>query len=118
MSDAVAVLFENRQLTYRDLNERANQLASYLQSLGVGPEIRVCLCLNRPLELVVGLLGVLKAGGAYVPIDPRNPTQHTAILLADSGPKIYTDTGTVHRVFANGSDPDNLFGSGLGNDRA
>jgi aspartate racemase len=76
--DAVAVVFEDQQLTYRQLNARANQLARYLQGLGVGPEVLVGICVERSLEMVVGLLGVLKAGGAYVPLDPAYPTERLA----------------------------------------
>ncbi len=73
--DAVAVVFEDRQLTYAELNARANQLAHYLRTLGVGPDVLVGLCLERSLELVVGLLGILKAGGAYLPLDPSYPAR-------------------------------------------
>lgn len=66
----VAVVFENQQLTYQQLNQRANQLAHHLQSLGVGPEVLVGICVERSIEMVVGLLGILKAGGAYVPLTP------------------------------------------------
>ena len=71
--DAVAVVFEDRQLTYGELNARANQLAHHLRGLGVGPEVLVGLCVERSPEMVVGLLGILKAGGAYVPLDPAYP---------------------------------------------
>ena len=71
--EAVAVVFEDEQLTYRQLNERANQLARHLQGLGVGPDTLVGICVERSLEMVVGLLGILKAGGAYVPLDPSIP---------------------------------------------
>jgi hypothetical protein len=67
--DAVAVIFEEQQLSYAELNARANQVAHQLQALGVGPEVLVGLCIERSLEMVVGLLGILKAGGAYVPLD-------------------------------------------------
>jgi non-ribosomal peptide synthetase component F len=69
----VAVVFENEQLTYRELNRRANQLAHHLQKLGVEPEMLVGICVERSLEMVVGLLGILKAGGAYLPLDPSYP---------------------------------------------
>ena len=69
--DAVAVQFEGKQLMYRELNSRANQLAHYLRGFGVGPEKLVGICVERSLEMVVGLLGILKAGGAYVPLDPE-----------------------------------------------
>jgi amino acid adenylation domain-containing protein/thioester reductase-like protein len=82
--DAVAVVFEDQQLTYRQLNVRANQLAHYLQSLGVGAEVLVGVCMTRSLEMVVGLLGVLKAGGAYVPLDPAYPDERLAFMLDDS----------------------------------
>ncbi|MDY6804445.1 MAG: amino acid adenylation domain-containing protein [Cyanobacteriota bacterium] len=82
--DAVAVVFENEQLTYRELNAKANQLARYLQSLGVGPEVLVGICLERSLEMVIGLLGILKAGGAYVPLDPNSPPERLAFMLTDA----------------------------------
>ncbi|MGB7708829.1 MAG: amino acid adenylation domain-containing protein [Microcoleus sp.] len=83
--DAIAVVFEEEQLTYRELNARANQLAHYLQSLGVGPEVLVGICVERSTEMVIGLLGILKAGGAYVPIDPAYPQERLAFILEDSG---------------------------------
>ena len=83
--DAIAVVFEDKQLSYRQLNERANRLAHHLQSLGVGPDRLVALCLDRSLEMVVGLLGILKAGGAYVPLDPSYPSERLAFMLRDSG---------------------------------
>ncbi|MBE9190290.1 amino acid adenylation domain-containing protein [Gloeocapsopsis crepidinum LEGE 06123] len=82
--NAVAVIFENQQLTYRELNERANQLAHYLQKLGVKPEVLVGVCLERSLEMAIALLGILKAGGAYVPLDPDYPPERLAFMLADS----------------------------------
>ncbi|MUG97805.1 amino acid adenylation domain-containing protein [Scytonema sp. UIC 10036] len=82
--NAVAVEFENQQLTYRELNNRANQLAHYLQSFGVGPDVAVGICIQRSLEMVVGLLGILKAGGAYVPLDPAYPQDRLSFMLSDS----------------------------------
>ncbi|MBW4546344.1 MAG: amino acid adenylation domain-containing protein [Symplocastrum torsivum CPER-KK1] len=82
--DAVAVVFEGEQLTYRELNARANQLAHYLQVLGVGPEVLVGICVERSLEMLVGLLGILKAGGAYVPLDPAYPLERLAFMLEDA----------------------------------
>ncbi|MDF5726641.1 MAG: amino acid adenylation domain-containing protein [Rhizonema sp. PD38] len=82
--DAIAVIFEDEQLTYRVLNQRANQLAHYLQVLGVGPEILVGICIERSVEMVVGLLGILKAGGAYVPVDPTYPQTRLSFILSDS----------------------------------
>ncbi|HLM68811.1 MAG TPA: amino acid adenylation domain-containing protein, partial [Longimicrobium sp.] len=83
--DAVALRFEGASLSYRALNERANRLAHHLRGRGVGPEIRVGICLERGVEMVVSLLGVLKAGGGYVPLDPGYPTDRLAFMLADSG---------------------------------
>ncbi|NMG07610.1 non-ribosomal peptide synthetase [Brasilonema sp. UFV-L1] len=82
--DAVAVVFENQQLSYVQLNQRANQLAHHLLSLGVGPEVLVGVCVERSIEMVVGLLGILKAGGAYVPLDPNYPQERLSYMLADS----------------------------------
>jgi amino acid adenylation domain-containing protein/thioester reductase-like protein len=82
--DAVAVVFENQQLTYQQLNSRANQLAHHLQSLGVKPETLVGICVERSLEMIVGLLGILKAGGAYLPIDPEYPTERVSLMLEDA----------------------------------
>ncbi|MFN6567973.1 amino acid adenylation domain-containing protein [Dendronalium sp. ChiSLP03b] len=82
--DAVAVVFENQQLTYHELNCRANQLAHYLQSLGVGADGLVGICVERSLEMVVGLLGILKAGGAYLPLDPEYPQDRLSFMLADA----------------------------------
>ena len=82
--EAVAVVFEDEQLTYGQLNERANQLARHLQGLGVGPDTLVGICVERSLEMVVGLLGILKAGGAYVPLDPEYPKERLAFMLEDA----------------------------------
>ncbi|MEH2321834.1 non-ribosomal peptide synthetase [Nostoc sp.] len=82
--DAIAVVFEDEQISYRELNLRANQLAHYLQSLGVGSEVLVGLCVERSLEMVVGVLGILKAGGAYVPLDYAYPQERLAFMLQDA----------------------------------
>jgi amino acid adenylation domain-containing protein len=82
--DAVAVVFENQQLTYEQLNCRANQLAHYLRSLGVGTDVLVGICVERSLEMIVGLLGILKAGGAYVPLDPEYPQKRLSFILEDA----------------------------------
>ncbi|MGK7877798.1 MAG: amino acid adenylation domain-containing protein, partial [Xenococcaceae cyanobacterium] len=86
--DAVAVVFEKEQLTYQQLNQKANQLAHHLLSLGVGPEVLVGICVERSVEMVVGLLGILKAGGAYVPLDPNYPQERLSYMLADSGVEV------------------------------
>src|SRR5260370_11199230 len=82
--EAVAVVFEENQLSYGELNSRANQLAHHLRQLGVGPEVRVGLCVERSLEMVVGLLGIFTAGGAYVPLDPSYPAERLAYMLQDA----------------------------------
>ena len=81
---AAAVVFGHERLTYAELNKRANQLAHYLRRIGVGPEVRVGICLRRSLEMVVAMLGVLKAGGAYVPLDPAYPELRIAFMLEDA----------------------------------
>jgi amino acid adenylation domain-containing protein/thioester reductase-like protein len=81
---AIAVTFQGQQLTYQELNQKANQLAHYLQSLGVKPETLVGVCIERSLEMLIALLAVLKAGGAYVPLDPSYPTDRLAFMLEDS----------------------------------
>jgi amino acid adenylation domain-containing protein len=81
--DAVALVYESQQLTYAELNARANRLANRLATLGVGPDVMVAICIERSTELVVGLLAVLKAGGAYVPLDPSYPQERLAFQLAD-----------------------------------
>jgi len=86
--EAVALVYEDRQLSYGELNARANRLARHLRSLGVGPECRVAICLERSVELVVGLLGVLKAGGAYVPLDPSYPPNRLTYMVKDCAPAI------------------------------
>ncbi|HEY4460884.1 MAG TPA: amino acid adenylation domain-containing protein, partial [Pseudonocardiaceae bacterium] len=90
--DAIAVAFDDRQLSYRALWERAERLARRLRACGVGPDDRVGVCLDRSPELVVALLGVLVAGAAYVPLDPDYPRERLAFMLADSGvPVLITD---------------------------
>jgi amino acid adenylation domain-containing protein len=84
--DAVAVVHDGRTLTYSQLNARANQLAHHLRALGVGPEALVAICVERGLEMVVGLLAILKAGGAYVPMDPSYPRERLAYMVKDSAP--------------------------------
>ncbi|BDA67974.1 amino acid adenylation domain-containing protein [Calothrix sp. PCC 7716] len=82
--DSVAVVLELEFLTYRELNEQANQLAHYLRSLGVKAGVMVGICVERSLEMVVAILGVLKAGGAYVPIDPNYPSERLSFILKDT----------------------------------
>lgn len=82
--EAVAVAFQDQQLTYRELNQRANQLAHHLHQCGVGPDVAVGLCLERSPEMVIGLWAVLKAGGAYVPLDPAHPVERLAFMLEET----------------------------------
>jgi amino acid adenylation domain-containing protein len=97
---ATAVVFGDASLTYAALNERANRLAHHLRALGVGPDARVAVCMERSLDLVVGLLAVLKAGGAYVPLDPNYPAERLRYLLADSAPKVVLTQTSILRAEA------------------
>lgn len=83
--EGIAVDYDGQQLSYRELNQRANQLAHYLRTLSVAPDALVGVCMERSLEMVVALYGVLKAGGAYVPIDPEYPEERIAYMLEDAG---------------------------------
>ena len=90
---------DGRRFTYRELNARANQLARYLQQLGVGPETLVGICTERSLEMVIGLLGILKAGAAYVPLDPDYPPDRLAFMVEDAaGPVLLTQRACLDRV--------------------
>src|SRR5262245_33832201 len=79
--DVVALVFEDLELSYRELNTRANQLAHRLQRLGVGPDVLAGLFMERSLEMVIALLGILKAGGAYVPLDPEYPSERLSFMI-------------------------------------
>src|SRR5262249_29164159 len=81
---AAAVEFGNQALSYQDLNQRANQLAHYLRERGAGPDVLVGLCVERSLEMAIGILGILKAGSAYVPIDPAYPAERLRYMFEDS----------------------------------
>ena len=95
--DRIALVFEAHALTYAELDARANQLAHYLIGRGVGPGTCVALCMERSLEMVIGLLGVLKAGGAYVPLEPTYPLRRLAYMVADSAPKVILTHDQVDR---------------------
>ncbi|HEY2329664.1 MAG TPA: amino acid adenylation domain-containing protein [Verrucomicrobiae bacterium] len=97
--DAVAVMFENEAVTYRELNRRANQLAHRLHALGVGPEVMVGLCLERSAEMVVGILGILKAGGAYVPVDTAYPAERLKFILQDAKVPVLVTQQSLHDNF-------------------
>lgn len=102
--DAAAVIFEDRELSYAELNARANQLAHHLQKLGVGPEVPVGIYLDPSLEMIVGLLAILKAGGAYVPLAPEYPPDRIASILKDTqAPVLLTQTSLQSGVSKNGA---------------
>ena len=86
--DAVAVVHQDTALSYGELNRRANQLAHHLRELGVEPDARVAICVERSLEMVVGLLGIMKAGAAYVPLDPAYPVERLSYMVKDSAPTV------------------------------
>ena len=86
--EAVALIFEGQRMSYRELNERANQLGWYLRLRGVGPEVLVGICAERSLDMVVGLLGIMKAGGAYLPLDPDYPSERLKYMVGDSRPAL------------------------------
>ncbi|GAB3038737.1 hypothetical protein GCM10027285_23520 [Oleiagrimonas citrea] len=92
---AIALIFEGRALTYRELNTRANQVAHHLLEQGVRPDDRVALCAERSPEMVIGLIGILKAGGCYVPLDPDYPSDRIAYMLTDSAPKAVLTQATL-----------------------
>ena len=112
--DAVAIRFADKQLTYRQLNERANQIAHRLRKLGVGPEVMVGALLDRSLDLAAGLLGILKAGGAFVPLDPGYPMERLEFMAADiAAPVMLVQDSVVQRI----SDPSWLRGKSLSLDQ-
>ena len=99
--NAVAVMFEEHALSYAELNSKANQLAHYLRSKGVGPDVLVGICLERSLEMVIGLLGIMKAGGAYVPLDPGYPQDRLDFMLHDVGtPIVLTQVACLEKLAA------------------
>ena len=98
--EAIAVAFDEEELTYRDLNRRANQLGHHLRGLGVRPEERVGVCVDRGLDLTVGLLGVLKAGGVYVPLDPEYPPDRLRYMVEDSKPVVVLTQSHLRERFA------------------
>ncbi|HEX6289370.1 MAG TPA: amino acid adenylation domain-containing protein, partial [Herpetosiphonaceae bacterium] len=94
-----AIVFEGAALSYAELNTRANQLAHYLRAQGVGPDVLVALCVERSLEMIVGMLAILKAGGAYVPLDPAYPQERLAYMLSHTrAPVILTQAALVARL--------------------
>ncbi|MEH2349562.1 MAG: amino acid adenylation domain-containing protein [Nostoc sp.] len=99
--NAIALIFENQQLTYQELNNRVNQLAHYLQELGVKPEVIVGVCIKRSPEMLIALLAILKAGGAYVPLDPAYPQERLAFMLEDSQAKVLLTQSHLMELFDN-----------------
>jgi non-ribosomal peptide synthetase component F len=93
--EATALVCGDNRLTYRELNERSNQLAHYLRRSGVGPDVLVGICMHRRVEMIVGLLGTLKAGGAYVPLDASYPKQRLAGMLDDVEMKVVLTTADL-----------------------
>ena len=93
--NAVALVYEDQHVSYRELNRRANQLAHYLRKLGVGPEVLVGLCLERSPEMIIALLGILKAGGAYVPLDPEYPQERLHFMLEDAAALVLITHSTL-----------------------
>ncbi|HEY9809170.1 MAG TPA: amino acid adenylation domain-containing protein [Halomicronema sp.] len=97
--EAIAVKFNDQSLTYRQLNNQANQLAHYLQKLGIGPEIRVGVCADRSLEIVIAFIAIFKAGGVYVPLDPTYPKDRLAYMIEDSNvPVLLTQTSLISQL--------------------
>ena len=94
-AQAVALVHGDEELSYGELNARANRLEHYLKELGVVPDSRVGLCVERGFDMVVGLLAILKAGGAYVPLDPAYPQERLAFMLEDSAPVAVLTDGSV-----------------------
>ena len=97
--DSIAVVCEDKSLTYAELNARANQLSHYLFDLGVRPEVPVGLCLDRSVELIVGMLAILKAGGAYVPLDPRQPPTRGRMVLEEAHASLLVSTSEMSKAF-------------------
>ncbi|HEV2148395.1 MAG TPA: amino acid adenylation domain-containing protein, partial [Longimicrobiaceae bacterium] len=97
--DEVAVVFADKRLTYAELNRRANRLAHHLLGLGVGPDTRVGICVERGLAMMVAILGVLKAGGTYVPLDPEYPGERLQYMLEDSAPAALLTRGSLAGLF-------------------
>src|SRR6185369_8196001 len=99
--NAIAVVFQDQHLTYRELNARANQLAHTLLALGVAPETTVGICVERSLEMAIAVLATLKAGGAYVPLDPSYPKARLAFMLADAGVSVLLAQAKLRSAWPN-----------------
>ncbi|HXF10630.1 MAG TPA: amino acid adenylation domain-containing protein, partial [Desulfuromonadaceae bacterium] len=93
--EAVALVFDEAQMTYRELNERADRFAAHLRALGVGPETRVGICVERSFNMLVGVMGILKAGGGYVPLDPTYPAERLQFMLEDAQAPVLVTQGSL-----------------------
>ncbi|WP_194972390.1 non-ribosomal peptide synthetase [Aquiflexum lacus] len=102
--DATAVFFEDKKLSYSDLDKKSDQLANFLIAKGIKNEALIPICLDRSFEMIIGILGILKAGGAYVPIDPTYPENRVNFTLADSGAKILLTTSDLSAKFPDSID--------------
>ncbi|MGO4773896.1 amino acid adenylation domain-containing protein, partial [Flavobacterium sp. W22_SRS_FK3] len=102
--NAIAVVYEDKKLSYKELNERSNQLGHYLREQGVQPDDLVGICLERSLEMLVGILGILKSGGAYVPIDPEYPSGRIDYMLKDAGIGLVLSSGVSSKVISKDED--------------
>src|SRR5437762_4299833 len=98
--DQPAVIYENETLTFAELNARANQLAGYLQTLGAGAESLIAICVERSLDMAVGILGILKSGAAYLPLDPEYPQERLAFMVNDARPSLILTKSTLELKLA------------------
>ena len=103
--DAVAVVFDDEYLTFGELNRRANKLARHLVGFGVGPDIKVSICIDKGLDLPIAVLGTLKAGGAYVPVDPTYPKDRIAYMIGDSNASVVLTNKELHSTLSFGNVP-------------
>ena len=103
--DWIAIIFENEQLTYNELNIRSNQLAQHLQKMGVNSEVLVGICISQSVEMIIGLLGILKAGGTYVPLDPSYPQERLNLMLSDAQISVLLTQEKLLKRFESFSNP-------------
>ena len=101
--DAIALVSEDVQLSYCELNRRTNQLAHHLRQFGVGPEVRVAISMRRSPNLIVAILGIMKAGGAYVPIDPSYPSERLSFMFEDAGVPLILTAGKLSKMCSHSS---------------
>jgi amino acid adenylation domain-containing protein len=106
--ETAAVVCCGQSLTYSDLDRRANQLAHYLRRLGIGPDGLSAICMDRSLEMIIGMLGVLKAGGAYVPLDPEYPAERLRLMLADSRAQVLLTQQSLLQRFSTDQMPQSI----------